>query len=104
MTIYNLARGGTTTWPFMVDYAPGRMGGEFCLSSGDGRNGNGTFLSPSEALLPQWRRDVEEAGALWLVPLWERMVAGELLGVAEILVAYNAVYGSEPRAEQWRDC
>lgn len=99
-TVYKLAQ-SFGIYPYAVDYAPGHEAGEFYLSSGDARNGNGCFLTAREALEPQWRRDLESAGALWLVPLLERIAGGEAVTAAQVLDAYRAQHGEKPESEQW---
>jgi len=101
MTVYNLAKGGTYSWPYTVDYAPDYQGGKFYLGSGDSRNGGGTFVSARDALEPQWRSDLEEAGALWIVPIWERMTEGEPIGRAQILEMFRLRHGHEALGEEW---
>ncbi|MBC8102240.1 MAG: hypothetical protein H7Z41_06610 [Cytophagales bacterium] len=89
------------SWPYMVDYAPGHEGGEFCLSEGDARNGNGSFFHATALLEPSWRGHLETAGVLWLLPLLERMVAGAGLSESEILEAYRQVHGTPPTSQEW---
>lgn len=90
------------SWPYRVHYTPGYPTGDFCLSSGDARNGNGSFITARVALEPQWRSDIDTAGALWLVPLLERMADGDDVPEAEILAAYHQVHGQQPLLEHWR--
>jgi hypothetical protein len=107
--VYHLAKGyGTTrdgsplpSWPYEVDYTPGCPRGEFFLSEGDARNGNGSFFPAAAVLQPQWRAHLETAGALWLLPLLERMAGGEAVLDTEVLDAYGQVHGNQPPSEEW---
>lgn len=90
------------SWPYRVHFTPGYKPGDFCLSSGDARNGNGSFMSAATALETQWRGDLESAGALWLVPLLERMAGGEEVPASEVFAAYKKVHGKKPRLEEWQ--
>ena len=102
MTVYKLAQGGDGAFSFAVDYAPGNTSGEFYLSSGDGRNGNGTFLTAREALAINWRGDLDAAGALWLVPILERIAGGETVLPEQVFHAYRAQHdGESPKSQQW---
>lgn len=109
LLIYHLGIGyGTTrdgkplrSWPYGVDYAPGCPRGEFFLSEGDARNGNGAFFAAADVLNPQWRAHLETAGVLWLLPLLERMISGEAVPDSEVLDAYRQVHGNPPPSEEW---
>jgi hypothetical protein len=109
LLVYHLGTGyGTTregkplySWPYSVDYTPGCPQGEFFLSEGDARNGNGAFFPAASVLGPEWRGHLETAGALWLVPLLERMARGEDVSRSEVLDAYRHVHGKPPPEEEW---
>jgi len=88
--------------PYRVHFTPGHKTGDFCLSAGDGRNGNGTFMTAATALEPEWRGDLESVGALWLLPLLQRMAGGEAVPASEILGAYKKQHGKKPRLEEWQ--
>jgi hypothetical protein len=51
------------SWPYTLHYTPGRPEGEFYAAEGDGRNGNGTFLSAGRLLEPMWRTHLERTAA-----------------------------------------
>lgn len=89
------------SWPYAVYFSPECPSGEFYLSEGDGRNGNGSYFSAADLLKPQWRTHLEITNTLWLIPLLERRLAGESLSPAEFLKAYRAVYRSAPRESEW---
>lgn len=107
--VYHLGKGYTTTrdgkplrsWPYEVDYTPGCPRGEFFLSEGDARNGNGAFFAAADVLNGEWRAHLETAGALWLLPLLERMAGGQAVSSAEVLDAYRQVHGEPPPSEEW---
>jgi len=87
-------------WPFMVDYTPDNKSGVFYLSEGDTHNGNGCFMNAARVLEPVWREHLETAGTSWLLPILERIVGGETVPEREILEAYAAVHGAEPKADE----
>lgn len=102
MTVYKLAEEGFGGGHCAVDYAPGNKSGEFYLSSGDARNGNGTYLTALEALSITWRGDLDAAGASWLVPILERIAGGETVSPEQMFQAYRAQHGGQsPQREQW---
>ena len=102
MTVYKLAEEGFGGSHYAVDYAPNNKSGEFYLSSGDARNGNGTYLTAREALGITWRGDLNAAGALWLLPILERIAGGETLSPEQVFHAYRAQHGGQsPKSEEW---
>lgn len=100
-TGYHTSREGKPlySWPYNVDYAPGYERGEWYMSEGDVRNGNGEFFSAYQVLQIQWRGHLDTAGVLWLVPLLERMASGEAVSQREVLEAYQQVHGKPPDSE-----
>lgn len=103
MKVFHLASDGHPSWPYTVDYAPQHAERPFYFASGDSRNGNGSFLSAREALAPQWRRDLESAGGLWLLPFLERLSNNETIEAKEILDAYESLHGQKPESSEWPD-
>lgn len=89
------------TCPDLVYYTPTYAGADFYLGDGDTRNGGGTFVGAADMLLPQWRRHLELAEVLWLVPLLERMACGETVEPAEVFRAYKQARGVKPPTEKW---
>lgn len=88
-------------WPYIVHYTPESKSGDFYLSEGDGRNGNGSYFASAVLLEPRWRSHLETSGTLWLIPLLERREAGETVSPREFLDAYQAVHGEPAPVEQW---
>lgn len=89
-----------SVWPNSLHYTPG-FKGDFHFFEGDVRNGFGGFLSAREALEIGMISDLKEANAEWLIPLLERMVAGEVVPPTEVLDAYKKVYGQDAEREVW---
>jgi hypothetical protein len=89
------------SWPYAVYFSPECPSGEFYLSEGDGRNGNGSYFSAADLLKPQWRSHLEITGTLWLLPLLERRLAGEVVTPKEYLDAYRSKHGSVPPESEW---
>lgn len=87
------------SWPYRLHYTPG-FKGNFSFWEGDVRNGFGGFLSAHD-LCGAFAREVKKANAEWLIPLLERMVAGEVVPPTEVLDAYKKVYGKEAAREVW---
>lgn len=109
LVVYKLGEGygrtpeGTRlfTCPEIVYYTPSYPGADFYLGDGDTRNGGGTFVGTSQMLQPQWRRHLELAEVLWLVPLLERMAGGETVEASEVFRAYKQAHGTKPPSEKW---
>lgn len=88
------------SWPYRLHYTPG-FKGDFHFWESDGRNGFGGFLSARKALEIRFMRDVRKANVEWLIPLLERLVAGEMVPPTEVLDAYKQVCGEEAEREVW---
>jgi hypothetical protein len=87
--------------PYTVHYTPESRYGDFYLGEGDTRNGNGTFLRAADLLKPQWRRHLEIAGVVWLIPWLEKIASGNAVLPDELLEAYHAATGEPAPVEHW---
>lgn len=98
--VYKLAEGfgNIPRWPYGVDYVPQNAGAPFLLWEGDAKVGSGGFVPTVQVVGPEWREHLAHAGALWLLPLLERMAAGEPVAEHEVLDAYRAVHGRAPES------
>lgn len=78
-----------------VDYEPGDACRPVWVWEGAGPGVCAARLTPAEALAT-WRDHLTRAGAGWLVPLLERMAAGERVEWAEVARGYERVHGAPP--------
>jgi len=98
-TVYKLAEGygAIPRWPYGVDYVPQNTAAPVLLWEGNAKVGSGGFVTAAQAAGPEWHEHLTHAGALWLLPLLERMAAGESVAEHEVLDAYRAAHGSAPQ-------
>lgn len=82
-------------------YAPSRKESPFYLASGGAHYGNGTFLTASELLQPQWQSDLHIVSGEWLLPLVERLAQGEILAASEVLELHKQHHGTLPEQSEW---
>jgi hypothetical protein len=79
-----------------VDYSTDGMSHQFWVWQGPGYHAHGTQCSVPELLSDRWRNHLELCGAIWLVPLLERIAAGETITPEAVLYAYEQKHRHPP--------
>lgn len=83
-------------YPFVVWYFPNECPHPFMMGEGAGHAANSGFFPAEELVGEKWREHFRRADCLWLLPLLQRIAAGEELPPDEILNACQAHSGRPP--------
>lgn len=83
-------------WPHGVDWDAADPRRPLWLWEGVAHGHAAARLTPAEALAPAWRAHLALCDASWLVPLLERMAAGEHVAWDDIVRAHVAARGAQP--------
>ena len=93
---YQLGVGGTAVYPYEVGYVPDQPQTPIYFAEGDAKFGSGGFFTATQALEPQWVEHLKTAGVIWFVPFLQRLAAGNIVALEEILKVFKSIHGHEP--------
>jgi hypothetical protein len=98
---WSIRDGGYDVYPYEVALSVELPEPLVMLSEGRGHASGGGFFTVADAASGRFSEHLRKAGADWIRPFLERLVAGEEVAECEVVAAFVARHGREPATSDW---
>lgn len=98
---WSVGDGGYDAYPYEVALSVEPPEPLVMFSEGRGHASGGGFFTVADAASGRFSEHVQKAGAAWIRPFLERLVAGEEVAEGEVVAAFVDRHGREPAANDW---